>query len=123
MPSRENVILGIENCLQTDSVTECSRTDCPFIECRDTCLEWLLRSALALLKEQQKPTVSGWISVKDRMPEKTERCMCLCYDFVTKSYWHELLWHENNCWWNSLATLECDYTKHVIYWMPLPEPP
>lgn len=66
---------------------------------------------------------AGWISVKDRMPEKTERYMCLCYDFVTKSYWHELLWHENNRWWKSLATLEHDYTKHVIYWMSLPEPP
>lgn len=53
MPDREKVILGIENCLQTDSVTECSRTKCPFIKCRETCLEWLLRSALALLKEQE----------------------------------------------------------------------
>jgi hypothetical protein len=61
------------------------------------------------------------ISVKDRLPEKTERCMCLCYDFVT--YWHELLWYENNHWWNSLETLECNYTKYVVYWMPLPEPP
>lgn len=53
MADRENVILGIENCLQTDSVTECSRIECPFIKYRETCLEWLLRSALALLKEQE----------------------------------------------------------------------
>ena len=68
-------------------------------------------------------TIGGWISVKDGLPDKTDRYMCLCYDFVTKSYWYELLWHENNCWWKSLATLEHDYTKHIVYWMPLPEPP
>ena len=53
MINRENVILGIENCLQTDSITECSRTNCPFINCRESCLEWLLRSTLTLLKEQK----------------------------------------------------------------------
>lgn len=50
---REKVIFAIENCLTTDSVTECRKTECPFISCRESCLEWLLRSALALLKEQE----------------------------------------------------------------------
>lgn len=50
---REKVIFAIENCLTTDSVTECKKTECPFISCRESCLEWLLRSALALLKEQE----------------------------------------------------------------------
>jgi hypothetical protein len=53
MPDREKVIFAIENCLSTDSVTECRKTECPFISCRETCLEWLLRSALALLREQE----------------------------------------------------------------------
>ena len=75
------------------------------------------------LEEVPETNIGKWISVKKRLPEKTERYMCLCYDFVTKSYWHELLWHENNRWWKSLATLEYDYTKHVTCWMPLPEPP
>ena len=50
---REKVIFAIENCLTTDSVTECRKTECPFISCRESCLEWLLRSALALLKAQE----------------------------------------------------------------------
>lgn len=50
---REKVIFAIENCLATDSVTECRKTECPFISCRESCLEWLLRSALALLKAQE----------------------------------------------------------------------
>lgn len=52
--NREKVIFAIENCLTTDSVTECRKTECPFISCRESCLEWLLRSALALLKEQDE---------------------------------------------------------------------
>lgn len=50
---REKVIFAIENCLTTDSVTECRKTECPFISCRESCLEWLLRSVLALLREQE----------------------------------------------------------------------
>jgi hypothetical protein len=36
---------------------------------------------------------NGWISVRDRIPGKTERYMCLCYGFATQSYWYELLWY------------------------------
>lgn len=53
MAELEKVILGIENCITTDSVTECRKTECPFIACRESCLEWLLRSALALLQAQE----------------------------------------------------------------------
>lgn len=60
-------MLGIENCLQTDSVVECHRTECPFAKCRDTCQEVLLQSVLAMLREQEplKPFYSeaddSWI--------------------------------------------------------------
>ena len=54
MDKLEKVILGIENCITTDSVTECRKTECPFITCRESCLEWLLRSALSLLKAQEQ---------------------------------------------------------------------
>lgn len=57
MNDREKVILGIENCITTDSVTECRKTKCPFIACRESCLEWLLRSALSLLKAQEPKLV------------------------------------------------------------------
>ncbi len=93
-------------------------------ECTDTQMDYVdeIKMAITDMKICDANN-AGWISVKDRLPEKAERYMCLCYDFVTKSYWHELLWYENNHWWTSLATLDHDYTKHVVYWMPLPEPP
>ena len=64
MTDREKVILGIENCITTDSVTECRKTECPFIACRESCLEWLLRSALSLLKAQE-PRVMTLEEIKD----------------------------------------------------------
>lgn len=94
-----------------------------FPEVQDAITDAAKNDFIELAKGNNASTSAGWISVKDGLPEKTERYMCLCYDFVTKSYWHELLWYENNCWWKSLATLEYDYKKHVVYWMPLPEPP
>lgn len=92
MAELENVILGIENCITTDSVTECRKTECPFIACRESCLEWLLRSALSLLKAQE-PRVMTY----DEMM-KAEVCFLevkgieeiypfIRYEVGDKSYW------------------------------------
>lgn len=126
MPDLEKVLKALECCKNKTCDNAKPDVVCPYSGWSGEyetsyceCTERLAADAHALLKAQEP----RWISVKDRLPEKTERYMCLCYDFVTKSYWHELLWYENNCWWKSLATLEYDYKKHVVYWMPLPEPP
>ena len=37
MDDREKVILGIENCITTDSVTECRKTERPFILLQRRC--------------------------------------------------------------------------------------
>lgn len=50
---REKVILGIGYSLVNDSVVECTNAKCEFINCRELCLEWLLRNALSLLKAQE----------------------------------------------------------------------
>lgn len=83
---REKVIFAIENCLTTDSVTECRKTECPFISCRESCLEWLLRSALALLKEQEARVMTVeevrdcvdyvWAEIFTPMNER--RCLIYC---------------------------------------------
>lgn len=60
-----------------------------------------------------------WISVKDRLPECICRVLCACWDYDIKTWHYELLWFENGHWWNSISTMEIDYSEHVTYWMPL----
>ena len=64
-----------------------------------------------------------WINVEDRLPDRVERVLCACWDYVIKIYWHKLLWFENGNWWKSIKTYDANYNKHVTHWMPLPEPP
>lgn len=93
MIDREKVILGIENCLTTDSVTECRKTECPFITCRESCLEWLLRSALTLLKEQEQRvmTMQNWeANYIEKMPvwvEWSESAKGECADYEKADGW------------------------------------
>lgn len=132
MPDREKVILGIENCLQTDSVTECSRIECPFIKCRETCLEWLLRSALALLKEQEPrvltleevqndcpdyvylETAFGWIEccVKDE-GDTAKSVGYFVYGFGEYSI---KAWEKYGVTWRCWTAMPTDEQRKVVKW-------
>ena len=115
MPDREKVIFAIENCLTTDSVTECRKTECPFISCRESCLEWLLRCALALLKEQE----AQWIPVTERLPEENSIYLVrIVSDTAQKKIGLTRYTHQEG--WEA-ASRKIWYT--VTHWMPLPEPP
>ena len=54
----------------------------------------------------------GWISVKDRLPEKDGMYLCLTM-FKNKLNYQITLWGGKH-WF---------YGYDVCYWMPLPEPP
>lgn len=70
---------------------------------------------------ENAPTVGGWISVKERMPEKRGRYLCwfgkntLCVGADIATYLPE---------WHGFGILETDTVlQNVTHWMPLPEPP
>lgn len=62
---------------------------------------------------QKQPTVGGWISVKDRLPEKNGLYLCLTMVNNIKLYYQINLWGEKRWFWG----------HDVRYWMPLPEQP
>ena len=62
----------------------------------------------------EAPTVSGWISIKDRLPKKDGLYLCLTMYNNIKLYYQINLWEKNHWFWGNYD---------VRYWMPLPEPP
>ena len=59
-----------------------------------------------------------WIPCSERLPEKDGRYQVTRYDYVANTEFTDILWYEENLWWNRHST--GDYT--VTAWMPLPEP-
>lgn len=58
----------------------------------------------------------NWISVKDRLPNQSERVLIAHKQGVT------LAWHNGGYWTKGAATKH-RIIKTVTHWMPLPEPP
>ena len=63
----------------------------------------------------QAPTVSGWVSVKDRLPDDTKQKIVFHKRGVSFAYF------SGNYWWSSIGGRHSLDT--VTHWMPLPEPP
>ena len=70
------------------------------------------------------PTVGGWISVKDRLPET--RHAVLVYTPHYKNIWAASM-HEDGNWytWSPRdgVYLDPDWHGPIAYWMPFPESP
>lgn len=61
-----------------------------------------------------------WIPVTERLPEQGKRYLVIRYDYVTKTAFIDILWHDaHDLWWNRLYKGQ----YNVTHWMPLPEPP
>lgn len=72
----------------------------------------------------EEPTVGGWISVKERLPDHS--CTVLTYhdhggmQILDYSKKHKLF----NCYdWDKKAELDKHKIESVTHWMPAPEPP
>lgn len=59
-----------------------------------------------------------WIPCEERLPEEEGRYYVTRHDDVTNTEFIDILWYEENLWWNRHST--GDYA--VTAWMPLPEP-
>ena len=59
-----------------------------------------------------------WTPCSERLPEKDGRYQVTRYDYVANTEFIDILWYEENLWWNRHST--GDYA--VTAWMPLPEP-
>lgn len=62
---------------------------------------------------------SPWISVDDSLPKNTMRCLVARFDYVTDTFFIDILWFEHGVWWNRRFT--GDFA--VRFWMPLPDLP
>ena len=64
---------------------------------------------------ENAPTVGGWISVKDRLPNDTKTKIVFHSRGVSFAYFSGMFWWSNIGKRHSLDT--------ITHWMPLPEPP
>lgn len=68
---------------------------------------------IAMATVEGAPTVGGWISVKDRLPEKKGDYLTYNTDGIVWPHWYD------NGWVDDLGYK----MKSVTHWMSLPEPP
>lgn len=73
--------------------------------------DWCLHGSEVEKLIDNAPTVSGWVSVKDRLPDKP--CACLLFNIYG---WRTFDFWEDDGW-------EISDENEITHWMPLPEPP
>lgn len=115
MTKFEKVFKGLEVCIEYNDELWCGE-DCPYQTTGKDCSYELMKDALELLKEQQ------WVSVKDRLPERTlrpNRFLVSCRDPRFHTTVVDSMRFSNGVWYYDGAPIE----REVTHWMPLPEPP
>lgn len=84
------------------------------------------RAALLALSNQREEYEKGWISVKDRLPDKPMLLVVFCpsytnYEEPIMAKWVEgkngMMFYDYDEW------QDMDITNDVTHWMPLPSPP
>ena len=69
----------------------------------------------------QAMSKSGWISVKDRLPENETEVIIIVQHRI--GWYRAFAWHDAYGW-HSIAVEFCDGDSDLVtHWMPLPEPP
>ena len=128
--TREEIVKALRCC---NSETECR--GCPFEEQEPLlgpCAEKVLSAAADMLEQDAKKT--GWISVKDRMPDEDAAYMVFYHEwsngeFLPKydeRYVKIIKFFRGSGWIFPVCVderCENDTNREVTHWMPLPKPP
>ena len=102
--TREEIIKALRHCASAKDCRECVLASLKVSTGR---CERILQNAAADMLEQDAP---GWISVKNRLPEDSERVL---------AYFPEMRDSESDIQLSKGWAVN----KFVSHWMPLPEPP
>ena len=77
-------------------------------------------SALRTQQKQESKPLNGWISVKDRLPEKNQAVLGWYKDNPFAGYTYGVVsWNEHG--WVFVYAQR--YVTNVTHWQPMPEPP
>ena len=128
----EKILFNIRECAYGACLSEC-----PY-DSSDECVEELLKDALALIERLESERdaamakVPKWIDVKEQPPEFP----CLYWDGInkigiTKSLATITLKSGKTVYLSDMFLIafpdikqsDVDSCTHILYWMPLPEPP
>lgn len=82
-------------------------------------LEYFSKFELVSTQQPNAP-LTGWISVKDRLPEAGGYVVCIAKRNPFSRFMPMVARIEKNGWVNPIAE---QYISEVTHWMPLPEPP
>ena len=89
--------------------------------CRDQCEKDGCGSHCELIAYvENAPTIGGWISVKDRMPEKSGTYLCYQPKAADICALNTVRWSTQHGWMGKEVGSRIE---GIEYWMPLPEPP
>lgn len=118
MLDREKVIKGLHCCSHTDGA---NCIYCPYDISDTDCTALMAMDVLDLLKEQEEePNANGWISVKDRLPEKEGQYLCWFGKNILAKGAAIATYLEM---WKSFGSLESLETyPNVTHWMPIESP-
>ena len=72
------------------------------------------------MNNKELADASGWISVKDRLPEVGGYVVCIAKRNPFSRFMPMVARIENNGWVNPITE---QYISEVPHWMPLPPPP
>ena len=75
----------------------------------------------ALKSKNVAPTVGGWISVTDRMPE--DETVVIIFVQHKIGWYRAFAWHDAYGWHSSADEFSDGESDFVTHWMPLLEPP
>lgn len=113
--TNEKAIKWMEEAVQ--ETTECFEQCSPSLQKELVMQKEVFELALTALRSMPETTKPGWISVKERLPERFEPVL-VCREKNGSPY-VEQGYKDVGEWWKVYGTR----TKHITHWMPLPEPP